>query len=94
MRQYDNIRLMINNFKQLQQEDEQRVPPELERHILAQASHVRMIMDVAGVFGPQAARAAVGVLGGRQDSGQSGAGTTENTSADKGRWWLPSGAKP
>jgi hypothetical protein len=84
---------MINNFKQLQQEDEQRVPPELEQHILAQASHVRMMMDVARVFGPQAARAAVRVLGGWHDTGQSDASNPENTYADTQHWRLPPGAK-
>jgi hypothetical protein len=85
---------MINNFKQLQQEDEQRVPPELEQHILAQASHVRMMVNVAGIFGSQAARAAVRVLGGWHDIGPSDINNPENTYTDTQRWRLPPDSKP
>lgn len=85
---------MINNFKKLQQEDEQRVPKELEQHVMAQASHVRMIMDVAGIFGPQAARAAVRVMGGWHDTGQTVPGNSENAITDAQYWRLPPDLKP
>lgn len=84
---------MSNIFVRMQEENEQRVPPELERHLLTQVNHINVFGRVVELFVPNALQTAARIIGGSPEDGPVDMGGDRNALSpdDWPDWRFPPG---